>query len=293
MFDWGDLRFLLAVHREGSLVAAGRRLRVDPTTVGRRIAALERSLKTHLIARSGGKTVLTASGHRIVASAERAEAAALEVERLSADEAEPTGRVRLTTLQDIADGLVLPLIPPLKRRWPQIRVDLWCTMRVLDLTAGEADLAIRVGRPTEPDLLARRLCTLVERPYASVGWLASNGLSADEADQIRDLEGRDVLLLMIEDRWTDGLGQARPAFRSSAMSALIGAARADMGIVMAPESLAGVFPELVALTGLPVKRERSLWLTLPHELAEVPRVRVVADWLAEKLVDFRRWVSDS
>lgn len=281
MFDWDDMRFLLAVHREGTLVASAKRLRVDATTVGRRIAALELSLKATLVTRTGSAVVLTETGHRIAAAAEIAELAALDVERIARGDAEvPAGRVRLTMLQDVADALVLPQLPELKRRWPAIRVDLWCTTRVLDLVTGESDLAVRVGRPTEPGLVTRRLCTLVEKPYASQAWLDEHGLLPE---QVLDLEGREVLLLLVEDRWTDGLGAARPALRASAMSTLIGAARAGMGIVMAPEQLAGGFPELKALPGLPVSRERALWLAMPEALAAVPRVRAVADLLIERL----------
>lgn len=281
MFDWDDLRFLLAVHREGTLVGAGRRLRVDATTVGRRITALEASLKTTLVARTGSQVVLTTTGQRIAAAAEQTEHTALEIERLAHDDTDrPAGRVRLTMLQDVADALILPQLPELKRRWPLVRVDLWCTMQVLDLVGGEADIAVRVGRPTEPGLVTRRLCTLVERPHASREWLAERGLAPED---VTDLDGREVLLLLIEDRWTDGLGHARPALRASSMSTLIGAARAGMGVVMAPEALASGFPELVPLPSLPVSRERALWLAFPEAIASVPRVRAVADLLVERL----------
>ncbi|MEQ1571019.1 MAG: LysR family transcriptional regulator [Myxococcota bacterium] len=281
MFDWDDLRYLLAVHREGSLLAAGRRLRVDPTTVGRRIAALEHDLKAHLVARTAHGLALTALGQQVAAAAEHAEGSALEVERLvAAGDGVAAGRVRLTTLQDVADALILPLLPELKQRHPQVRVDLWCTERKLDLALGEADVAVRVGRPTEANAVTRRLCTLVERPHVARGWLEARGLRPQD---VTDLDDREVLLLLVEDRWTEGLGRARPAMRATAMSTLIGAARAGMGIVMTPETLAGAFPELVPLPALPVARERDLWLVLPEALAAVPRVRVVADLLIERL----------
>jgi DNA-binding transcriptional LysR family regulator len=282
VFDWNDLRFLLAIHREGSLIGAGRRLRVDATTVGRRLAALERDLKAKLVARGVHGLVLTPVGQQVITVAEQAELAALQIQRVAtgSESDEPAGRVRITLLQDIADALVLPLLPDLKRRWPLIRVDLWATTRKLDLAAGEADLAVRVGRPSEGDLLARRLCTLVERPFAARSWLEEQGL---QPEQITDLDGREVLLLLIEDRWTDGLGQARPALRASAMSTLIGAARAGMGIVMAPEKLAGHYPELVALGSLPVSRERDLWLVMAESSVSIPRIRAVADLLIERL----------
>jgi DNA-binding transcriptional LysR family regulator len=282
MFDWDDLRFLLAIHREGSLVGAGKRLRVDPTTVGRRLSALEHALRAHLVARSSAGLALTAMGQRVVASAERAEQQFLDIERAATgtENEVPAGRVRMTMLQDVADSLLLPLLPELKRRHPLIRVDLWCTMQVLDLAVGEADLAIRVGRPTETDLVARRLTTLVERPHASRGWLDANGLAPED---VTDLDGREVLLLLLQDRWTDGLGAAKPALRASAMSTLIGAARADMGIVMVPDAMARAYPELVPLPNLPVTRERALWLVMVEGASRVPRIRAVADLVVERL----------
>jgi DNA-binding transcriptional LysR family regulator len=282
VFDWDDLRFLLAIHREGSLIGAGRRLRVDATTVGRRLAALERDLKAKLVARGTHGLVLTPVGQQVISVAEQAELAALAIQRVAtgSESDEPAGRVRVTLLQDIADALVLPLLPELKRRWPLIRLDLWATTRKLDLAAGEADLALRVGRPSEGALLARRLCTLVERPFVARSWLEERGL---QPEQVTDLEGREVLLLLIEDRWTDGLGQARPALRASAMSTLIGAARAGMGIVMAPEQLAERYEELVPLRSLPVSRERDLWLVMAESSVSIPRIRAVADLLIERL----------
>jgi DNA-binding transcriptional LysR family regulator len=282
VFDWDDLRFLLAVHREGSLIGAGRRLRVDATTVGRRLAALERDLKARLVARSAHGLVLTSMGQQVLVAAEQAELAALAIQQVAtgSESDEPGGRVRVTLLQDVADALVLPLLPELKRRWPLIRVDLWSTTRKLDLAKGEADIAVRVGRPSEGDLLARRLCTLVERPFVARSWLEERGLLRE---QITDLEGRDVLLLLVEERWTDGLGAARPALRASAMSTLIGAARMGMGIVMAPEQLASHYPELVPLPSLPISRERDLWLVMAESSVGVPRIRAVADLLIERL----------
>lgn len=288
MFDWNDLRFLLAVQREGSLSGAAKRLRVDATTVSRRIAALERDLKARLVIRSGHGLSLTDVGQRVAERVEGAERAALEIHQLAAssESEQPAGRVRVTMLQDVADALVLPILPELKRRWPLVRIDLWCTSRVVDLAAGHADLAVRVGMPEGGSLVARRLCTLIERPYVSEGWLSERGLRASE---ISDLDGQEVLLLLAEDRWTEGLGRVRPALRASALSTLIGAAKAGMGVVMAPERLAAAHPDLVMLPSLPASRERDLWLVMAERAANVPRIRVVADLFAERLGDQPGW----
>ena len=157
---------------------------------------MEHSLKAKLVGRSGASLVLTPTGHRVAEAAERAEHAVIEAERLATGDGDtPSGRVRLTTLQDVADALVLPVLPELKRRWPAVRVDLWCTTRILDLVAGEADLSVRVGRPTEPDLITRRLCTLVERPHVARSWLDERGLAPSD---VVDLDDEGQLALMRE-----------------------------------------------------------------------------------------------
>ncbi|MCA9491664.1 MAG: LysR family transcriptional regulator [Myxococcales bacterium] len=270
--EWDLLRHYLAVVREGSFTAAGRRLRVDPTTVARRVGRLEEELRTPLLIRNGPHVEPTPTGRRVAARAEEMERAQQSV-RAVADDAtgEPRGRVRVTTVQDVVDHLLLPALVDVSARWPELRVDLFTTHAQLDLASGQAELAVRVGAPTEQGLIARHLTTFVERPHVGRGWLEARGLRAED---VTDLEGREVLLLLADERWTAGFGRARPKLRGSHLATLVRAARRDLGIVMCPE---GMGEGLVPLPALPIRRERALWLVTTSELASVPRVRVVMD----------------
>jgi DNA-binding transcriptional LysR family regulator len=270
--DWDALRYLLAVSREGSFTAAARRLRVDPTTVGRRVAGLEAALKTPLVVRNGPRVRLTAAGARVAALAEEAERT-VQAARAVADEATraPAGRVRVTTVQDVVDHLLLPALADVAARWPRLRIDLFTTPQVLDLAAGEADVAVRLGPPTGSHLVARHLATLVERPHAAQSWLDARGLAPGD---VTDLHDREVLLILADDRWTAGFGEARPKLRAGSLATLVAAARRGLGIVLCPDALAH---DLVPLPSLPIRRERALWLATTPELARVPRVRVVLD----------------
>jgi DNA-binding transcriptional LysR family regulator len=203
MFDWDDLRYFLALHRSGSLVGAAKEVGADPTTVSRRVAILEKDLGTKLFVRGRDGWSLTPSGIRMLPAAQRAEDGALEVVRGVEELQEaPEGKVRLTTIEPLALWWMREVFEAVRERWPGIVVDLITTTRVLDLSRGEADIALRVGRPKEPGLLMRRLTTSVERPYAHRDWLQRHDVDPGRPD----LAGHDLLTLS-GDRWWEGDGR--------------------------------------------------------------------------------------
>ena len=281
-YDWSDLAYFLAVHREGSLAAAARSLRVDATTVGRRITALEAQLRTPLFIRGTRGWVATPAGLRIVPAALRAEEAALDVGRLASGDAErPQGRVRLTTLEVMASHMIVPVLPRFYANYPDIRLDLWCSPLELDVARGEVDLALRIGRPTDPGLVARRVSTAVSRPYAARAWLDRHGLS----EHLATLDGCDGLFMLSPHRWADDLGTVRPVLRTTEVSVLLEACASGLGVALLPDVLAAQRAELVPLNHLRPPTEDPVWLVVHPDMAQVARVRAVADFLAGILPD--------
>ncbi|MEN0060914.1 MAG: LysR family transcriptional regulator [Myxococcota bacterium] len=278
MYDWSDLRYFLAVHREGTLVAAGRSLRVDPTTVGRRIAALEEGLRTKLFVRGSRGWVATPAGRRMVPAAERAEGAATDVIRLAGGESDrPVGRVRISTIETVASQMIAPRLPDLRAQYPELRVDLWCTPHNVDISRGEADLALRIGRPTDPTLIARRLLTVQSRLYAARSWLEGRGLN----EELTDLEGKEALLLLARHPWVEEAPRIMPVMRSTELSAIVQACVAGLGMALLPDILAEPYPELVPLNAAAPVYDDPVWLVTHPDLVQVPRVRAVTDWLVE------------
>jgi DNA-binding transcriptional LysR family regulator len=284
VFAWDDLRHFLAVHREGNLSAAARALKVDQTTVGRRIAALEAALGARLFERTAGGFTLSEAGEAVLAQARRMEEAASAARQsVWGAEARVRGPVRLTTPEALGSRFVAPRLPALVERYPELELELLTDARVLDLGRGEADLALRMVEPTQGHLVGRRLGTVRSGLYASARYLEAHGAPPVEGGW----SGHRVILSgapgadLPDERWVKGLASgARVALRTFSINAQVAAAAAGVGIAALPCYLADAVPELRRL--LPGQAvERDVWLALRKDLRRTARVRVVADFLAD------------
>ncbi|MFS2019466.1 LysR family transcriptional regulator, partial [Massilia sp. CT11-108] len=156
--DWNDLKYFLEVARGGSLTRAADVLRVSQSTVGRRIAELEARLATRLFARYQTGYHLTDEGRELLGRAEAVEDNMLAFER-GASGLSPgvSGLVRLATSDNLASDLVIPALPRFVARHPQLRLEIVTTTAAVELGRRDADLALRLVRPSHGNLKARRL----------------------------------------------------------------------------------------------------------------------------------------
>lgn len=285
LFDWNDLRFFLAIHRARTLAGAARALGVEHTTVGRRLTALETALGAKLFVRTPDGFSPTNAGVAIVPLAEQAEAALEAVERaVLADDDRPEGVVRVTTSETFATYLGRCL-GDLRAKHPTITVEVHAGNRPLDLTRREADIAIRFTTTTQPELLCRRVVAIGWAVYASTAYVKARGpLKAPD-----DLRGHDViafdesLSMTTGAEWLRNHGAgAKIVLRSGSMPAAFNAALGGLGIVTLPCFLADPDPQLVRVVAEPIG-ERDAFLVVHPDLARVARVRVVMDYLVERL----------
>jgi len=273
--NWDDLRILLALYRNGSLNAAGRRLGLDDTTVSRRIKALERSLGETLVVRGpGGRYGLTREAMAVV---EHAEAMASEVEDLANAHAMAGGSVRLTTVPVLAHRWLLPRVTILRDAFPDLTLALIADNRSLSLNRREADLALRLGRPATGgrSVVTRKLGRIAFAPYRAVGvdgdlpWIGYEDgmahLAQAEATQTLAKRG----------------GAAMASVRVHDAEMALEAAAAGLGIALLPAPVADRDPRLVARGA--VALERELWLAGHRDLMRRPRVRAVIGWIEDTL----------
>jgi DNA-binding transcriptional LysR family regulator len=161
MFDWEDLRHFAAFARLGSLSAASRELKVDHVTVARRVSALEAALGLKLVDRRPRAYVLTGDGERIAALADRMTGEAFAVERLArAGATEPAGTVTVNAPPAAAVKLIAPRLGELAATHPRLEIELVSDLRNISLGRREADIAVRLSRPADGDLAARKVGTM-------------------------------------------------------------------------------------------------------------------------------------
>lgn len=281
--DWEDLRHFLALAREGSLSAAARSLHVNHATVSRRLAALEGTLGCALFDRRGGRYRLTSEGELALEKADAMEKGALAIrDGIVAAGTDLRGAVRLTTIPSLADDFLIPRLGALAGRHPGLDIEMITEARVSSLARREADLALRLGRPEEGELVGRRVARIAYGWYASPAWreriLAGEPPLMIGYDLASDFVPEAVWL------WRH-CAQRRFVFRANSHTSQRAAARAGLGVALLPRYLGDVDGALARLEFDDLPPEREIWLLGRRDVVQLPRVRAVADALVEM---FRR-----
>lgn len=289
MLDWDDIRHLIAVHRAGTLTAAARSLKTNATTVGRRVTQLEETLGVRLFDRTSHGWTPTEACARLIPHAERMEEEALSLVRISAaDDHGLAGVVHVTTSEPIATRYLMPHLPRFRASHPHIDLILSTSERRLDLGRREADIALRLVRPTEPDLVARRLMRVELALYASREYIEARGNPSEQGSY----EGHDAVTFMEsratrqENAWLEqNCKGARVVLRANSVTALVEAIREGLGIGLIPnvvgDRIAGLFRLEISHPPTP----RELFLAYHRDIEPSPRVRAVIDFLTGALGD--------
>jgi DNA-binding transcriptional LysR family regulator len=289
MFDWNDLRYLLAVARGGSTLAAARALGVNQTTVARRLEALEAALGVKLFDRGQTGSRLTGAGGDLIALAEGVERSAAAIaERAGAHARGLAGVVRVTTNEPTANIAIMPVLPEFRRLFPDIKVEMIVTDEHLDLLKGEADVAVRGARAvTNPDLVVRRITDIPWAIYASRGYIAQHGRPTTIADlashflvggeqQVATIGALEWMLLQAP--------EAEVVCRSNTLSNLYQAVRAGLGVGPLPCIIGAAEPDLVRCVDTPADFTDHLWLVTAPELKTAPRVRAFMDFITPNII---------
>lgn len=275
---WDDLRMLLAVHRERSFLAAGRALGLAPTTVARRVEALERSMGRTIVHRGNNGTQLDPDALRIVALAEELE---LGLASLRRDPREPdvSGTVRVS----LSEGLVRPITTVLARlrvKHPELLVELVSESRMADIARHEADIGVRIARSKSDTVVSKfvghaRPALFAAREYVDRR-LPQRRLPRSIAAQ-HDWVGFDSALeRMPSEQWMRAYGASRFVFRSNSSSAIEQAVIDGMGVGLLVEYQANAHRTLVRLDIESEPPAVEIFLAYHRDARNTPRVKVVA-----------------
>jgi DNA-binding transcriptional LysR family regulator len=284
-FDWNDLRAFLAVARAGRLTVAAQRMGVDHSTLSRRLSALEGTLGARLFDRRPSGFALTNVGERLLADAERMESLAIGLRaRLDADAHQVGGTIRLGTPEAFGTYFLAPRLAELCTAQPALEVELVANPRSFSLSKREADLTIGMPRPETGRLYARKLVDYALGLYAARRY-------AEAAEAIRSVDDlpRHRWVGYVEDLlWTSELNYLpqvsaaiHPQARISNVITQLEAVRGGAGLAVLPHFLARGFQDLVAI--LPeVHIVRAYWLIAHADTRDLPRVRLVSDFLTRQ-----------
>jgi DNA-binding transcriptional LysR family regulator len=297
--NWNDLRYLLAVAEGGTLSAAARRLRVDETTVARRLAAAEAALGARLFERVDGAMRPTQAGEAAIAHAERIEREVQALHgRIAGADAAVAGTVRLTAVPIVVNRLLVPALPALLAAHPLLRLELIAEPRNLSLTKREADIALRLARPRGGGTaVARRIGRLDYAVYGPSPDLPSPAEAGSaKAGELRRTSGpgdgdADALPWITYEEGLDELPQAKwiaaatrgaatpPALMAGDAETIPAAVRAGLGKSLLPCAVAEREPGLRRLGDVASVLSRELWLLVHADLRRLARIAAVIKWI--------------
>ncbi len=283
---WDLYRSFLGALRFGSLSAAARELALTQPTLGRHIDALETALNTKLFARSRHGLAPTPAALALQPHAEAMEAAALALRRAASGEADDlSGAVRITASNVIGVEVLPPVLAQFRERHPAIAIELALSDRTQDLSRRDADIAVRMVRPTQKALIAKRLGTIRIGLFAHSRYLARRGMPRT----VDDLAHHDIIGFDRDTTAVRALGMSSAfardlfALRTDDSAAQINALRAGFGIGVCQAGIAVRNADLVpVLPGLVVFKLET-WLVMHQDLKSSRRVRLLFDHLAVAL----------
>lgn len=292
MFDWNDLRYFLAVARHRSTIAAARALKLNQSTVQRRVAELERRIGRKLVKRSPAGYRLTELGQEMLAYAERVEQAVLAFqEHLEAAKREAVGVIRLTCPEPLVYRITQSsLLERFEAKHPGLRVEFVMSDKYLDLSKGEADVALRSGDTDDGELVGRKLADSFWAVYASRKYVEQHG----KPERIEDLERHPLIGLdetMAKHRAAKWLAQVAPnakiVARNNSVLGLVYAVKSGVGIAPLPTALGDAEPDLVRVLG-PIPELARIWRLLAHpDVRRTPRVSAFFDFMVSEIEALR------
>jgi DNA-binding transcriptional LysR family regulator len=283
MANWDLVRIFLAVARTGSFRAAAAQLGMSANFLSKRISVLENAYKTPLMTRHVDGIRLTPEGEAVLDAAKRMEEASFSLDRaLSRTTPALTGEVRLAVTEGLGTFWLAPRLVEFQRVYSGLLVDLKCEMRSADVLRLEADVAVQLEEPGNPNLKRVKIGRMHIMPFVSPSYVEIYGMPRDlddlqqnhrmviqEAEQTRGKEMYDKHAVR------EQLGFV--AMRNNVSSAHVWAVSKGAGIGWLPTYIPAIAGPLIPLD-IGVKFPLDIWLTYHPDAKRIPRVKQLIDW---------------
>lgn len=297
MHDWGDVAHFLAAARFGSFVKAAQYLRVDQTTVARRVESLEKLFGVHLFDRTPQGLRVTPAGERALELAELAEVQHFALESsLSGEDQTLEGTVRIAAADGFMNDFLLPRLHEFHLEHPRIILSLVTGHESSDLLRRQADFAIRLGRrPEQNSLKIKKLGSLHWGIYGSREYLEKFYLSSSLDSQIRLEANQDYSWIGLDEerarlpavKWADKIMTgSKIVMTCTSFPTQLEACKNGFGLTMLPCIMGSRDKNLVRLVPDEAAPESNIWLVVTEAMAESARVRAVMEFVAKTVKNY-------
>ena len=297
MMDWDKLRIFHAVAEAGSFTHAGESLNLSQSAVSRQISALEESLNVSLFHRHARGLILTEQGELLYRTAHEVFAKlAMAEAQLSESKDRPKGQLKVTTTVALGSTWLTPRMGEFLDVYPDVTVDLLLDDRELDLSMREADVAIRMAPPRQPELIQRHLMTVHLNIYAAPAYIKRYGLpkTAEELDNHKVIVYGEATRPPVPDTnilmrlGAKGEERRRPSLTVNNVYAIQRAAEAGLGLAALPEFMVQGSSNLVRVLPEVEGPRIDAYFVYPEELRNSKRIQVFRDFLLRKVAESER-----
>jgi DNA-binding transcriptional LysR family regulator len=282
--NWDGFRYFTAAAEAGSLSAAATLLESNQSTIGRHIDTLESSLGIKLFRRSVKGLSLTKDGQAIYEQAKYIQNSVVRIQRLAQGaEVDASGTVRLSLPEGLSQEVLIPALDNFYQQYPNVKLVFNVSATTANLRQGEADVAVRLFRPEESDLVIKFLGEMTLGLYASSAYKENHGLPK----QLKDIRKHKVIVygeqlsILPENQWL--LNHSEDALRilsSDSTVTRFKATASGVGLSLQPDVLAQTSPNLIRLFKSAQLPSHKVWLVYHEDVRKIPRIRAVVDFLS-------------
>lgn len=293
--DWDKLRVFHAAAEAGSFTHAAETLKLSQSAISRQVSALEHDVGVPLFNRHARGLVLTEQGELLFRTAHDVLMKLETIKsRLAETKDRPSGVLRVTTTVGLGSGWLTERLPEFLELYPEIQVQLILANEELDLTMRQADCALRLRQPQQPDLIQRRLFTVHFHLYASAGYVNKHG----KPTSIGDLKDHRIVTFGVpvpphlsELNWLETVGdfegsQRIPTLQINDILSIKRAVKAGAGVAMLPDYVIGKDDGLVQLLGQTEVPSFDTYFAYPEAMKNQAKLHVFRDFVIAKA---RNW----
>tara|TARA_A100001011_G_scaffold342722_1_gene376482 strand:- start:557 stop:1447 length:891 start_codon:yes stop_codon:yes gene_type:complete len=285
MFNWNDLESFLTLSRNTKLNLASKKLKIEPTTISRRILRLEQKLDVKLFVRSNNAYILTDNGQKLLLYAERIESEAFSInEKFLEKKINLSGSVRIAIPEGLGVEVFSKYLDDFYKLHPDLEIELLADTRARNLLTREIDISITLSRPQKGKLIAWKLSNYILKLYGSKKYINKH----QKIKTLKDLNNHkfvgyiDDLIDFPELKYLKDLNKnIKIIFGSNSLQAQLNAVKKGVGISLLHTFIARKEKELVIILDDYIKISREYWIVVHEDLIKLKRVRVVLDFLKD------------